>query len=271
MAWVRLDDVFDDHPKLLGLPLECVGLHVFGLTYSARHLTDGALTPPIVSHLSRGRDDLAQQLVDAGLWEALDGGWQIHDFLDYNPSREQVEADRKAARERMRNVRANTRRTSAAVPGRDRHWKAVRKVDQEQLPDGLSTVLVARASDVLDTLRRIHADRGGNTPTLRGVGLALQAYPDRDHQTVAGELEHWALAGSGQQRTIRDWARMYRAFLERAPTATPTVTTPPGVTAGGVVTERDIRSHNKRTVIAEGMASLQRMADEHVAQNGAQP
>jgi hypothetical protein len=228
MTWVKLDDSLHDHPKLIGLPLECVGLHVFGLTYSARHRTDGRLTPPVVSHLSRGRDDLAEQLVDAGVWEPDGDGWKIHHFLHFKPSREQLEADRKGARDRMRNVRANRRRTSPEVPGRAGHGKDVGKVDQNSLPDELPTVLVARASGVLDTLGRVHAERGGNTPTLRGVGLALRAFADRDHLTVAGELEHWALVGNGQARPIRDWAKLYRAFLERAPAATPTVTTAAG-------------------------------------------
>ena len=29
-------------------------------------------------------------LVDAGLWEETEGGWNIHDYLDYQPSRYEV-------------------------------------------------------------------------------------------------------------------------------------------------------------------------------------
>jgi hypothetical protein len=53
------------------------------------------------------------------------------------------------------------------------------------------------------------------------VGLAIAHYPDRDHLTVLRELEHWALAGTGQAKTVKDWARTYGTFLERAPAGSP--------------------------------------------------
>jgi hypothetical protein len=232
MTWVRYDDNWYDHPKVIETSFEARGFHVTATTYCGRHLTDGRLTSRQIAHLSEGRTELAQELVDHRLMERDGDAWVLHDFLDYNPSRAENEAKREGAKERA----AASRRTCAAraahvreTPGRDgtgkNTAKTSKKIDQDNLPDGLSAVLVARASGVLDTLRRIHADRGGNTPTLRGVGLALQAFPDRDHLVVVGELEHWALAGNGQARTIRDWVRQFRVFLERAPAATPTVTT----------------------------------------------
>ncbi len=89
MAWVKIDDQFTDHPKVLEVgPLaEC--LFVRGLCYAARYLTDG-LVP--VAHLRRMADfdaiTEAGKLVAAGLWEDAEGGYQIHDYLDYQPSRE---------------------------------------------------------------------------------------------------------------------------------------------------------------------------------------
>jgi len=79
-----------------------------------------------------------------------------------------------------------------------------------------------RLHPVLAVLTRVHAERGGEVPTLRGVALALAAQPRRDHLAVAHELEHWALAGRGRRRPVRDWVRTYRTFLDSAPDATPT-------------------------------------------------
>lgn len=45
--------------------------------------------------------DWPRLLVDAGLWERAKGGFRIHDHLEYNPSREQVEAERRATAERV--------------------------------------------------------------------------------------------------------------------------------------------------------------------------
>jgi hypothetical protein len=78
-----------------------------------------------------------------------------------------------------------------------------------------------RLHPVLAVLTRVQAERGGEVPTLRGVALALAARPGRDHLAVAHELEHWALAGGGRGRSVRDWVRTYRTFLEGAADAAP--------------------------------------------------
>jgi hypothetical protein len=103
MAWVRLDDGFWRHPKVLGLPANAFQLHIAALCWSAEQRTDGYLTKASLVHIravlwQRSGSRVAARLVEAGLWEkAPDGSdWQyrIHDFLDYNPSREQVERER---------------------------------------------------------------------------------------------------------------------------------------------------------------------------------
>lgn len=45
------------------------------------------------------------ELVEAGLWEVAEDGWQLHDFLDYQPSKAQVTADRKKTAERQKRWR----------------------------------------------------------------------------------------------------------------------------------------------------------------------
>ncbi|HYV17325.1 MAG TPA: hypothetical protein VE972_15030 [Conexibacter sp.] len=80
----------------------------------------------------------------------------------------------------------------------------------------LPSELVDRLHPVLAVLTRVQAERGGEVPTLRGVALGLAAEPGRDHLAVAHALEHWALAGGGRTRTVRDWVRTYRTFLAGA-------------------------------------------------------
>src|SRR5215212_2057637 len=91
-----------------------------------------------------------------------------------------------------------------------------------QLPD-----VAARLDPVLAILAAVQAERGGAVPTVRGVGLALVAFPGRDHVGVARELEHWALAGRGQRKAVKDWVRTYRTFLEGAVDAAPSRTAGP--------------------------------------------
>lgn len=124
MTWVRLDDRFTDHPKVAGVSDAAFRLHVSGLCWSARNLTDGNIARAIIGRLGVPNPaKKAAQLVDAGLWEATGDGWLIHDYLEFNPSKAKVEADRAKARERVnkarnkaqgsQDVRANTERTNA--------------------------------------------------------------------------------------------------------------------------------------------------------------
>lgn len=97
--------------------------------------------------------------------------------------------------------------------------RATKRVDQTALPGDFPEAQRDLADRVLELLTGVQSELGGNAPTLRGVGLALVAFPDRDHLSVARELQHWTLAGTGQSRHIRDFVRLYRTFLERAPIA----------------------------------------------------
>lgn len=105
MTWVKIDDNFPDHPRVVGLSDSAFRTHIAGLCYSARYLTDGSI--PSSALRSIGPRKAATELEKAGLWQRSDHGWLIRDYLDYNPSRESVEGKREAARERMARVRAN--------------------------------------------------------------------------------------------------------------------------------------------------------------------
>lgn len=105
MAWARLDDGFYDHPKILALWGEspaAVGLHVRCLAYATKHLTDGVLPEPVVRAMGADNEMLGA-LVNAGLWYELEGGqFGLHDFLDWNPSRDEVRERKAKDRERKR-------------------------------------------------------------------------------------------------------------------------------------------------------------------------
>lgn len=116
MPWIRLDDQFADHPKMTLAGSLAQLLYVSGLAYASRYLTDGYIPSAAIPRLHvwdiapvPDNMELAERLVKAGLWERTEGGYQIHDYLNYNPSRAQVEADREKARERMNKARSMKR------------------------------------------------------------------------------------------------------------------------------------------------------------------
>jgi hypothetical protein len=97
MTWVKLDDQFFAHPKVIDLPKDAKLLYLAGLTHCAAQLTDGALSGGAVRAITALVDvdrSVTQQLVDAGLWEVTEAGYAVHDYLKYNRTGEQVKAER---------------------------------------------------------------------------------------------------------------------------------------------------------------------------------
>ena len=125
MTWVRIDDSFSEHTKVASAGPLALALQVAALCYCNRQLTDGfvprakartlldwecvdadgqAFTIALSSGTDAdhpfgvGLDVTAQLVIDklvaVGMWEKVPGGYSVHDYLHYNPSREQVLAER---------------------------------------------------------------------------------------------------------------------------------------------------------------------------------
>lgn len=92
-----------------------VGIWTLAGSWCSDYLTDGEITLAAVRRLG-GTQENAESLVDSGLWaETTPGTYQFKDWTDYQPTRAAVEADREAARERMRGVRAKGGKRSGDV------------------------------------------------------------------------------------------------------------------------------------------------------------
>src|SRR5687768_15366153 len=87
VTWIKLDQGFPEHPKLIEAGPVAAWLHVRALGYCNRNLTDGAISYAIARELAPGKagQSLVRKLVAAGLWEITRTGYAIHDFLEYQP------------------------------------------------------------------------------------------------------------------------------------------------------------------------------------------
>jgi hypothetical protein len=103
MTWARLDDNFADDPTLLRLPRSVRLLYVEGIVWCCKHLTDGLLEQHVLRRVSDEPDleAAAALLIQAGLWEAVESGYRIVDFLAMQPSKDSVEERRAEAKERQ--------------------------------------------------------------------------------------------------------------------------------------------------------------------------
>lgn len=112
MPWFKVDDGFHSHPKTIGVSLGARGLWVTAGAWCAHHLTDGVLTLAHVQFLG-GSEDMADELVEAGLWDVTRDTsvsnkvtYTFHEWTEYQPTRENVQTEREASRERQRRRRA---------------------------------------------------------------------------------------------------------------------------------------------------------------------
>ncbi len=124
MPWLRFDDQFNNHPKILQAGFVAAALHMRAIIYCGQYLTDGfvpASVPDTLINLGQGKAlfvgdmdyleraeskltvvlnwELVERLVEVGLWAEVEGGWQIHDYLEWNPSGEETKLRRAGAKE----------------------------------------------------------------------------------------------------------------------------------------------------------------------------
>lgn len=102
MPYLNLDDGFAEHAKNEALTDAAFRLHVTGLCYCARELTDGFIVKNKAHRLTEGGQKAAKELVQAGHWYDRGHAYEIHDYLEWNQSKEwwldrrQKETERKA-------------------------------------------------------------------------------------------------------------------------------------------------------------------------------
>lgn len=98
MAWVKLSDTAAEDPRLEDAGPQAFVLHIAGLCYCNRNLTDGRIGARTALRLWSVDDPQGalDALVRVGVWALVDGEYEIVDYLRDQPSRAHVEAVRAA-------------------------------------------------------------------------------------------------------------------------------------------------------------------------------
>jgi hypothetical protein len=169
LPWVRIDEEFPDHPKVVGAGPLGIAMQVAALCYCNRHLTDGFVPRSAARRLidldglGVSADDVIKALLGVKMWSRVDGGYRIHDYEHYQPTRAQVLAERERnrlagekggrARAAKRGVKqsasgplsepSSTTLANRQAPRYDRFTPA------DDLPAGSSEVLSTPPSEVL--------------------------------------------------------------------------------------------------------------------------
>lgn len=140
MSWLKIDDQLPRHPKIVKVGHDAAWLWLSTIAYSQSQLTDGFITPEALAiigfdpvslleissfirknakdrdHILKLSNDLwlesrINRLVAARLFDKVDGGYRVHDYLEYNASRSDVLKKRKeevARKQRNKKTSENT-------------------------------------------------------------------------------------------------------------------------------------------------------------------
>lgn len=190
MTWGKVDDNLAFHPKVIVAGNEAMGLWVRALSWSAQQLTDGVIPEAIIEALDG--ETAAEALVSAGLWHRLGDDYEFNDWIDYQPSREQVLAEREATRERSRAARAK----AAAARGAK---------DAPQAAHSPAEPSSRRPS-------RIPADFSITPEMLKWADTELPYFDTRRETLVF--VDYWS--GKATNATKLDWVATWRNWMRKA-------------------------------------------------------
>ena len=265
MPWARIDDAFDDHPKVLAV-LEheqggaAIGLWVLCLTWAHRNTIKRDKIPGRISaslprrYLGPGARELAAILVKEGLWEALDegDGWQIHDFDLYLPtaktSQARSEAGRKGAASRWAQQAkdgSESARDGNLLSPADNEPEACHDDDGNPMASDGSRAHARRVQVVAPTgsnpesrdpspeepLTATQKRRRGTrippdfTVTTDMVAWARKRVPHVDGRTETEKFTNYFRAKSGRDATKLDWVLTWKNWMLTAAERTGTPAT----------------------------------------------
>lgn len=193
MVWLRFDDQFPIHRKVSGLSDAAFRLHVSAIFWCARNLTDGVVPEEDLDDVSarvRTPQRFVPELVKRGVWEPVENGWQIHDYLDFQWSKIRVEQERRKSADRQKKFRESHSRSS----GRS---NAV-------------TNAVDNATPVPSSPEGTRTDTGSQSSSRRNA----RAWADDDDSIDLGIVELLAEL-TNQQISVLDATRIRQRILGR--------------------------------------------------------
>lgn len=173
MPWGRIDDAHYRHRKVAELEEDrrkgCLALYWLAISWCNDQLTDGRVTMTTVRMLG-GDPSEAEELVRVGLWDRDGNAFRVHDFLDFNKSREQVEQER-------------AQRSAAGAAGAAKRWG-----DGESYSTSLSESYSTSSSEMHGDM---HGGKDAPSPVSRTPvtpvpePIARDGLPHLDQQAIA--------------------------------------------------------------------------------------
>ncbi|WP_369183306.1 hypothetical protein [Streptomyces sp. Y1] len=216
MPWFKIDDGFHCHAKVLAAGTPAVGLYVRCGSWAAQQASEGII-PKAIARMY-GTPRMIKALVDADLWHAPGhecescpelepNSYVIHQYLERNPSRVEVESARKAKsarQQRWREGKKNEQINTDDAPQVDVNVDASTREHGDAAPNPTRPTPspVPPAEVQTDWANDADLPRIGDRPRIPAA-----ARPLVDAITAAGMVVGWDLAPA-------DWV-LIEALIKR--------------------------------------------------------
>lgn len=217
MTWAKLDDQYFRHPKSRAAGRDGRALDLAAICYCSSALTDGFVSDaalPLIAAEAEVKASVARKLVDVGRWDAVDGGYRVHNYEKRQRTREQVEAERGSVRRRVAMHRDPELRHRVRARDGDRCRYCGKRVDwnDRRSPTGGTYDHVDPKGDnseanLVVACRGCNARKCDRTPAQAGMTL-------HDPGTDLGQTQIPTKNGSGQSKSKR---QTEHGFLEGSP------------------------------------------------------
>lgn len=214
MPWIQLSDDYNDHPKFDNLSDGAFRLWHQVMGFCRKYRTDGMVPAAALKKFKayspkRARELLTPWTLDAQpLWHEVEGfGVQIHDYLDWNPSKDEDTERRSGSKERMRQLREERRRGAGVPPvSANSVLTAPPCLDPERV--GWEGILVLRKEEEND--RDPFDDFWAVYPRKVGKDAARRAWEKR---RISAETAATIIAALAWQKQQDAWLRDGGRFI----------------------------------------------------------
>lgn len=227
--WFKVDDSFFSNPKTAMLSDGATALWLRSGSWSAQQLTDGFIPARMVP-MFRGSDDSVRELCDFGLWERDDerDGYWFHDWSDYQPDGEEVDALRRKRSEAGKRG-ANSRWKRKTVDENGKNGKTDGKCHGKRMAnawqtDGKSMANSCPVPVPVPDKKEKEEYSSSFSKEISPTEYADMAEKDATDRTIASEYANLDVTDAwntfvsrhyGETRAIGDWTRLWKGWCQR--------------------------------------------------------
>jgi hypothetical protein len=205
MTWIKIDDSFPNHPKVIGLSDKAFRIHISGLCYCGTYLTDGYVPMTAVAKWADEDMSVVVELVNADLWRdaVQENGFRIHDYLAHQTSKQQVEDKRGALRERQKRYRDKSKSDNTNESAYD--WdNAVTNAEVTSTEYRTQNTEYINTEDINTELSTSY---GAKSPRVKSAKDAVTRISDKLADARANGINAWNLS-----RLVEDeWDALHNA------------------------------------------------------------